>query len=546
MKVIPLVALGFAVHWGTISFEADTYVRHLIGLQTILFALLILYFSGHHGITTSIALASKATGSFHLGFWCSVILHRVFFHRLRNFPGPQAAKLSKFYVTWLSSQKSQLNLDIEELHQVYSSDFVRIGPRELSIKRQSAIPAIYGNKAVCSKGPWYNAVTNNPDYLSLHGLRNSAEHLRRRRAWDRSLSHTAVKEYAPRMAEKTSTLITQLLKLSASGPVNITEWTMRIAFDIMGECGLGKDFNALTSETLHPAIQGLHVNAREFSILATVPWLLGLLAALPGGASGFTTFGDYCASQVTEKRKVLEKDSQAQDILSWLLLAQWSGDKSAPPETAFPEDSRLLIVAGSDTTASLMANILFYLVRYPEYLQQLVESLDQLFPNGDEDWDADRLTIPLLDGIIHEALRLAPSVPGGLQRVTPPGGMMIDEVFVPGNIIVSVPTWSIQRDPRYWEDADKFKPERWMEGGLNPETAPAFLAFTKGPYACAGKAFARQELRMVISRIVLNFSLRFADKDGSEKFEDGGLDYFTLMPPPLYLSLQPRKGSVSL
>ena len=44
--------------------------------------------------------------------------------------------------------------------------------------------------------------------------------------------------------------------------------------------------------------------------------------------------------------QVLDKDSQPQDILSWLLIAQWSGDKSAPPETAFPEDSRLLIVAG--------------------------------------------------------------------------------------------------------------------------------------------------------------------------------------------------------
>ena len=125
-------------------------------------------------------------------------------------------------------------------------------------------------------------------------------------SWDNSslTQVSAVKSYAPRMAQKTSTLIEELHKQSALGPVNIADWASRIAFDIMGECGLGKDFNAITSDTTHPAIQGLHENAREFSILVTVPWFLGLLAALPGGASGFITFGEYCTSQVTEKRKV--------------------------------------------------------------------------------------------------------------------------------------------------------------------------------------------------------------------------------------------------
>ena len=82
-----------------------------------------------------------------------------------------------------------------------------------------------------------------------------------------------------------------------------------------------------------------------------------------------------------------------------------------------------------------------------------------------------------MDNIINETLRLKPPVPGGLPRVTPPQGLQIDEVYIPGDTVVGVPTYTLQRDPRYFEQPLEFIPERWE--GVNVEKSP-FLPFSKG------------------------------------------------------------------
>ena len=61
--------------------------------------------------------------------------------------------------------------------------------------------------------------------------------------------------------------------------------------------------------------------------------------------------------------------------------------------------------------------------------------------------------------------------------MTPRQGIQIDDVFIPGEIIVSVPTHTIQRDPRYFDKPLEFLPERWE--GLDDDDIP-FLPFSKG------------------------------------------------------------------
>lgn len=140
--------------------------------------------------------------------------------------------------------------------------------------------------------------------------------------------------------------------------------------------------------------------------------------------------------------------------------------------------------------------------------------------------------------MIHETLRLKPSVPSGLPRVTPPEGLRIDEVFIPGGVNVSVHPHTIHRDPRYWDRPREFVPERW--DGLTPEKAP-FIAFTRGLGACPGKNLAMMEMRMVLGRIALRYQrMGFADPDDVERFDERALDTFTMALPPLPLVLTRR------
>jgi cytochrome P450 len=88
--------------------------------------------------------------------------------------------------------------------------------------------------------------------------------------------------------------------------------------------------------------------------------------------------------------------------------------------------------------------------------------------------------LPYLDAVINEVLRLKPASPSGQPRETPPEGLQIDEVRVPGNVIITVPQHSIQRDERNFADANEFRPERWINEDSEVHREAAFFPFCIG------------------------------------------------------------------
>jgi hypothetical protein len=75
---------------------------------------------------------------------------------------------------------------LQELHAQYG-DFVRTGPREISIIRPSAINLIYGPTSTCEKATWYDQNSGNADKVGIENVRSKEKHRIRRRAWDKGL-----------------------------------------------------------------------------------------------------------------------------------------------------------------------------------------------------------------------------------------------------------------------------------------------------------------------------------------------------------------------
>lgn len=167
-----------------------------------------------------------------------------------------------------------------------------------------------------------------------------------------------------------------------------------------------------------------------------------------------------------------------EDIVSWLLKAYKEKDVAAPPsETALHEDSRLVIIAGSETTATTLASALFYFAKYPTVQAKLQHQLDTTMPRGPQDWDYEKIkSITFIDHIINETLRLRPAVMTGGSRVTPAEGLQVDEVHIPGDVNVIVPTQLLQTHERYYQEAKQFVPERWGERReeMGTDRAPFF------------------------------------------------------------------------
>lgn len=143
-----------------------------------------------------------------------------------------------------------------------------------------------------------------------------------------------------------------------------------------------------------------------------------------------------------------------------------------------------MLIQCSDTSASTLTNILFYLAKYASVQRKLQSLVDTAIPGGYSAWDYEKVkTVTYIDDIINETLRLNPPILQGSVRETPAHGLRIGDLHIPGNVNVSVSHYLIQRDPRYWQRPNEFVPERWNEkrDEMGTDGAP-WLSFQLGPF----------------------------------------------------------------
>ncbi|OCL06104.1 cytochrome P450 [Glonium stellatum] len=534
--------LGVLFQQSIRTIEPDKFMYHFMALGLIMNCGLIYAYAtlGGFGVLGAIGRASLVSTSFNAGLVVAIGVYRLLFHRLRRFPGPFGAKVSRFYAVSRAAKNVQYYKEIANMHEQYG-DFVRTGPRELCIVRKSAIPLIYGPNSECLKSTWYGQVSNDYKKCSIHMTRNFNDHRKRRKAWDKGFSIKALSTYEPRIKSKADLFMSQLLKNSGK-PLDVTDWSMFFSFDVMGEVGFSKDFNNLGSGTEHPAIKAVHEHMAVLGVMSNVPWMLNLLGSLPGATAGYSGFFNWCGNEIREKQKRFNSENYPQDVVSWLLKAFEEKDiSSSPSEDALHEDSRVMVIAGSETTATTLANTLYYLAKCPSVLSKLQAQLDEAMPDISS-WSYEKVkTVTYLDDVINESLRLKPALLTGGYRVTPAKGLQIDGVYIPGDVNVFVPTQIIQTDSRYCEKAADFIPERFGERRkeMGTDDAP-FVPFSLGAYSCPGKNLAILSLRIVLSHIAMLYDISFALGEDGREFDEGALDTFTTTLKPLKLVFTPR------
>jgi cytochrome P450 len=168
-----------------------------------------------------------------------------------------------------------------------------------------------------------------------------------------------------------------------------------------------------------------------------------------------------------------------------------------------------LLLAGRDTTSSLLSNLFFMLARHPDTYAKLAEEVRTTVPQtGEPPTLEDLRSMKYLRGCINESLRLHPPIPRNsreaLRDTTLPTGGGPDgtePIFVPEGTQVGYQIFSMhRRKDVYGEDADDFVPERWTESNLRPGWA--FLPFNGGPRICIGQQFALNLASYIVCRVV--------------------------------------------
>lgn len=154
------------------------------------------------------------------------------------------------------------------------------------------------------------------------------------------------------------------------------------------------------------------------------------------------------------------------------------------------------------------------LCRRPDLQSKLRAELAQ-YPSSDPTWDQLMNSLPYLDGVVHEVLRLHPALeqttrvaaePHILPLSAPlrlPDGTMTDRVHIAQGQIVTVPISCMNQSEAFWgPDSRTFNPERWMRAEGLPAAAQEIqghrhlLTFVDGPRICIGRMFAITEFKV--------------------------------------------------
>ncbi|HEX6884993.1 MAG TPA: cytochrome P450 [Planctomycetota bacterium] len=165
------------------------------------------------------------------------------------------------------------------------------------------------------------------------------------------------------------------------------------------------------------------------------------------------------------------------------------------------DEAMTLFLAGHETSASTLAWTLDHLARETELQERLRSEADAALGSGPAPAALERL--PWLDATVAEVLRLHPPAWLVVRRAAAPA--RLGGFAIPARSFVSIPVHALQRAPSAWPEPERFRPERFLGGA--PTDPGLYLPFGAGPRRCLGEAFARQELRVVVARLLQAFRL---------------------------------------
>ena len=122
-----------------------------------------------------------------------------------------------------------------------------------------------------------------------------------------------------------------------------------------------------------------------------------------------------------------------------------------------------LVVAVTDTTGNTLTYLFFELARNQMWQERLRTKLEPIdFHNSVPTYHSIQ-SLPVLDSVIWETLRMHPPVPSSLPRVSPGGGAEVSGIYMPSNTIVSSQAYTTQRLSSIFPESDSYKPGRWIE-----------------------------------------------------------------------------------
>jgi len=208
------------------------------------------------------------------------------------------------------------------------------------------------------------------------------------------------------------------------------------------------------------------------------------------------------------RREGIERD----DLLSRLLRARDEADSTGMTDRQLRDEAMTLFLAGHDTTSLTLTWAWYLLACHPEAMSRLTEELKRELAGRPPTLD-DLPRLRYAEMVVQEAMRLFPPAYAiGRQALH---ACRLGGYSLPAGATVLLCQYVVHRDPRWFQNPDKFLPERWAStpGADTPGLAArlpkyAYFPFGGGARICVGNTFAMVEAVLVLAALAQRFRVQ--------------------------------------
>ncbi|PHH74101.1 hypothetical protein CDD82_5101 [Ophiocordyceps australis] len=396
------------------------------------------------------------------------------------------------------------HVQIKALHDLYGP-VVRVAPDELSFIEASAWADIYAGSNRNRGLPKNKVIFGAQQFRSiLDGTDDEHGRMRKVLAASFSAKKTAERE---ELLQRYLDKLVQKLRVAGERKeqVNLMEWYTWFAFDVTGELVFSESFNQLEQTKSHPWVKMITSHLKYSALSVCLRFYSPLDILMPMFAPWLRREKWKFLNMAREKvlGRLRRRDSKQLDDI---FAACVTPDDEKPIMMDMDElvgTFTFLIVSGSETTATVLTGIANYLCRNARVLKLLTEEI-RAVPSERSLTLASTATMPYLNAVLKEGMRLCHPVPGTLSRVVPSEGKVIGGHFVPGNTVVGIPSYAAYTSTANFHSPDDFCPERWLDKQDDGEGS-VFQPFSVGGRNCIGQNLAWAEMRLLLTRILYNF-----------------------------------------
>lgn len=182
-----------------------------------------------------------------------------------------------------------------------------------------------------------------------------------------------------------------------------------------------------------------------------------------------------------------------------------------------------MLTAGTETAAMVLDWAVSELVRNPKVMEKAQTEVREAFKGKTKIREADLKDLSYLKLVIKETLRLHPPAPLSLPRECREQ-CEVEGYTIPVRTKLILNVWAIHRDPAYWQNAESFEPERFMNKSFDFHgTNPNFIPFGGGRRSCPGIAFGIATIELPLALLLYHFNWQLPNGSKPEDLDMNGV-----------------------